>query len=118
MQGRPAGPWSTARGEVGPLHRKLESYGDILGLVVGAFGEGSEGLHKLAYTMARMQGLFAGREGSEAELGVITGQVRRNLSTTSVQAKSLCLLARLDKMREGGGLLLSGGSLPGGWRSR
>merc|ERR1712082_63886 len=95
----------TPRGEIGPLQRKLASFGDILGLVVGAFGEGSEDLHELVHTMARsrlrVQGLAEGREGSEAELGVITGQVRRTLSTASVQAQSLCLLSRLDKMGEG-----------------
>ena len=93
------------RGEVGPLQRKLQSFGDIMGLVVGAFGEGSQDLHELVHTMARSrlrgQGLKEGREGSDAELGVITGQVRRSLSTSFIRANSLCLLAHLDKMGEG-----------------
>ena len=95
----------TPRGEVGPLQRKLESFGDILGLVVGAFGEGSADLHDLVHTMARsrlrVQGLAEGREGSETVLGVITGQVRHTLSTATIRAQSLCLLACLDKMGEG-----------------
>ena len=33
-------------GIVGPVENKLLQYGDLQGLVVGAFGEGSEDLHK------------------------------------------------------------------------
>ena len=66
---------ATPRDQVGPLQRRLESFGDLKGLVVGAFGEGSEDLHNLIKTLAesrlKAQGLARGREGSEAELGVI-----------------------------------------------
>ena len=60
------------------------------GLVVGAFGEGSDDLHSLVNTLAesrlRAQGLTRGREGSEKELGIIVGQIRRRLSTASIRA--------------------------------
>ena len=94
-----------ARGQVGPLQRKLQSYGDLMGLVVGAYGEGSEDLHRLTGIMAecrlKSQGLSRGRVGSDAELGVITGQIRRLLSTTAVRAQAMCLIGRLDKIGEG-----------------
>ena len=32
----------TAEGEVEPVERRLESYGPVMGLCVGAFGEGSK----------------------------------------------------------------------------
>ena len=53
----------------------LESFGDLKGLVVGAFGEASEDIHDLIHTISKSrlsaQGLALGREGSEAVLGVI-----------------------------------------------
>ena len=49
----------------------------------------------------RFQGLAQGREGSEAELGVIVGQIRRSLSTSAVRAQALCLISRLTQMGDG-----------------
>ena len=40
-------------GVVGPIERKLSEYGDLLGLVVGAWGEGSEDLHTLVQVLAQ-----------------------------------------------------------------
>ena len=39
-------------GTIGPVERKLQQYGDIHGLVVGAFGEGSEDMHTFVQTLA------------------------------------------------------------------
>ena len=54
--------------QVSPLQRRLEGFGDLMGLVVGAFGEGSEDLHSLVQIMAesrlQVQGFARGREGS------------------------------------------------------
>ena len=36
-----------ARGQTGPLVQRLQSWGDLRGLVVGQFGEGSQDLHRL-----------------------------------------------------------------------
>ena len=36
----------------GPVERKLEVYGDLLGLCFGAWGEGSDGVHQLVQTLA------------------------------------------------------------------
>ena len=91
--------------QVGPVERKLQQFGEIVGLVVGAFGEGSEDLHdlvqKLAESRVGAMGLRRGREGSEEELGIIVGQIRRSLSTTFVRAQSQCLLSRLNCVGQG-----------------
>ena len=95
----------TMAGEVGPIERKLEEYGDLLGLVVGKWNEGSDDLHNLIQCMAesrvRAVGLARGRPPSESELGVAIGQIRRRLSVASVRATSNCLLARVSLLGEG-----------------
>ena len=87
-------------GRVGPVETKLLQYGKLQGLVVGAFGEGSEDLHSLVQTIAeskvKSMGLARGRSGTESELGVIVGQVRRMISTVSVRAQVQCLLSRVN----------------------
>ena len=69
---------------VGPVERKLEQFGELRGLVVGAFGKGSEDIHMLIDTLAesRVQalGLQKGKQGMEAEIGATKGQIRRMLS--------------------------------------
>ena len=56
-------------------------FGDLVGLVVGAFGEGSEDLHSLIQNLAESKvnamGLRRGRQASEEELGVVVGQISR-----------------------------------------
>ena len=42
-----------------------------------------------------------GREGSDNELGVIIGQIRKFLSVAFVRAQNLCLLNRLGFLGEG-----------------
>ena len=49
-------------------------------------------------------GLARGRGGTEAELGLIVGQIRRMLSTTNVRAQAQCLLARMNSVGGGVGL--------------
>ena len=55
-------------GTVGPVQRKLESFGEVKGLVFGAFGEGSEDVHTLVQSLAtiraRRVALQRGRECS------------------------------------------------------
>ena len=84
----------------GPVERKLGQYGDLIGLVVGAFGEGSQDLHelvqKLAESKVNAMGLRMGRDSTEEEIGVVVGQIRRSLSTTAVRAQAQCLLSRLN----------------------
>ena len=91
--------------EMGPVERKLLQYGNLVGLVVGAFGEGSEDLHSLVQSLAESKvnamGLRRGGQASDEELGIVIGQIRRSLSTTFVRAQAQCLLSRLNCTGQG-----------------
>ena len=89
----------------GPVERRLEEFGELLGLCFGAWGEGSEGVHTLIQTLAeqrlKYQGLQQGRAGSDQELGILVGQIRRRLSLVAVQAQVDCLLSKLHQVGPG-----------------
>ena len=86
------------------MERNLEEFGDLLGLVVGAWGEGSEDLHNLVQVLAQSRvdsvGRARGRPASEAELGVAVGQIRRRLSVACLRANMTCLLTRMSLLGE------------------
>ena len=92
---------------IGPVENKLLQYGDLQGLVVGAFGEGSVDLHELVQTIAESRvnsvGLLRGKKCGEAELGCVVGQVRRMLSSANIRAQGQCLQARISQTGEGVG---------------
>ena len=92
-------------GEVGRVQRKLEGYGDVRGLVFGAFGEASQGVHDLVDILAlgriKAVGLQGGRESVKGEMGVLVGQVRRLLSIAAVKSQAECLLSRMRSMGRG-----------------
>ena len=102
---RSVGVRGVREGRVGQVETKLLQYGKLQGLVVGAFGDGSPNLHSLVQTIAESKvasmGLARGRSGTESELGVVVGQVRRMLSTVSVRAQAQCLLSRVSLVGEG-----------------
>ena len=91
--------------ERGPVERRLDEFGDLLGLCFGAWGEASDGVHKLAQTIAEARlkflGLQQGRPGSDNELGVLVGQVRRQLSLAAVKGTVECLLSKLHQVGPG-----------------
>ena len=95
----------TGLGQVGPLVRRLESYGRLQCLVMGSFQEGSKDLHSLLDIFAdaklRSKGLARGREGTEYERSVILLNLRRELSTAGAKANSACLLGRVARLGEG-----------------
>ena len=90
--------------EVGPVEMRLQEFGPIHGLVVGAFAEGSEDLHGLIQAMAESrvasQDLMSRQAvlKSGGDLGVVVGQLRRWLSVAAVRANYTCLLSRLSLM--------------------
>ena len=92
-------------GVKGPVERRLDEFGELLGLCFGAWGEASEGVHTLVQTLAearlKYQGLQRGRPGSDQELGLLVGQVRRRLSLVAVKAQVDCLLAKLHQVGPG-----------------
>ena len=91
--------------QAGPVERKLLHYGDLFGLVVGAFGEASEDMHTLiqhlAVSRTRVLGLRQGRENCEEMVGVVVGQIRRALSTTFARAQAQCLISRMNCVGDG-----------------
>ena len=91
--------------EMGPVERKILLYGHLVGLVVGAFGEGSGDLHSLVQSLAESKvtamRLRRGGQASEEELGMVVCHIRRSLSTTFVRAQAQCLLSRLNCTGQG-----------------
>ena len=92
----------------GPVEKKLQEFGDLRGLVFGAFAEASEDVHGLIQSMAESRIAAAdlmraqpGAEPSRESLSVVVGQLRRRLSVAVVRANSNCLLTRLTYCGEG-----------------
>ena len=75
-------------GEGSVLQRRPKEFGELVSLVHGAFGEGSEDVHALISSMAKAQveklPLLEGRQKSDWEFGLVTGQLRRFVSTAVV----------------------------------
>ena len=89
-------------GETGAVENRLQQFGDLQGLVVGAFGEGSDDLHSLVQLLAESKvipmGLTRGRGGIEVEIEELVGQISRMLSTTNVRAQAQCLITRMTSI--------------------
>jgi hypothetical protein len=89
----------------GRVRRKLDQFGDLLGMVVGRFNEVSNDLNNLVEKMAESRvNLVARRDGrqlSDNEKGVVVGQLRRRLSTAAIRAGSNCLLDRMHQCGQG-----------------
>ena len=100
----------TARGEVGPVERKLGSLGRVHGIVIGAFGEASDDLHSLLHHLAvsrvRYAGPQVGRRGQmrteDAEIALTTSFLRKSLSVCAVRSAARLLLGRLEVIGPGG----------------
>ena len=96
-----------APGVVGPVERKLQTFGEIKGLVIGAFGEASEDVHSLVQSLAnsrlQMSDLLGRGRAAKGELAVIVGQIRRQISVAGVRAQANCLLGKLNSLGEGVG---------------
>ena len=95
---------------VGPVEAKLLSFPPLRRWVFGAWGEASEDVHclvkDLATSRARHQQQLEGRwrrnhRSDEAEVAVLTGQVRRLLSVEGVRCQARCLLDRLRGLGDG-----------------
>ena len=92
----------TGAGEVGPCVARLETHGDILELVVGAFGEVSSDLDRVISALAESRVLYLARESgrlvTDGWRSVVLGQYRRHFSTLFVKAQAACLTARLGHL--------------------
>ena len=84
--------------------KATKKVGEVKGLVVGAFGEGSEDLHTLIHHLAtprvrvaRPQRRKRGHVRTEdAELAITTSFLRRTISVAGVRAQAKLLLSRLE----------------------
>ena len=86
--------WLPSKGSNTTLVQKLESLGELLCLVVGAFGEVSENLESTIKALAEAR--EAGLPVSDTKAGWILGQYRILLS-----CQASCLLARMGHLGEG-----------------
>ena len=93
----------TREGEVGPLVRRLQAYGQLQAYVSGAWGEGSEPLHALVQTCAEARVAHlcraTGRQETKHMLGQVVGQYRRFISTCAVRAAQAAAGRRQVSMR-------------------
>ena len=64
-------------GEVGRVQRKLETFGEVRGLVFGAFGEVSEGVHELVQVITRMGNVGEGAGAAGKRRGNVIRWERR-----------------------------------------
>lgn len=91
--------------EKGPVERRLDEFGSLVGLCFGAWGEASTDVHKLIQTLAEARlkflGLKEGKPRSKHELGLIVGQLRRRLSLAAVKSQVDCLLSRIHQVGPG-----------------
>ena len=89
----------TAPGETGALVARLQSFGDLMCLVAGAWGDCSKDLHNLVQICAESKVEHicrsTGRPELEGQLSVIVSQYRRLLSTCIVRAHAQCLISRI-----------------------
>ena len=91
----------------GPVRQQLDSYGDLVTIVVGKHNELSDGGHALLEAMAcsraakkaRSSGLTS--KDAEKEKGTIVGELRRQLSTVNLRANMACLLDRMHQCGAG-----------------
>ena len=92
---------------MGPTVRKLSEFPPVLDLVFGAYGETSEGvkslLDHLVKARLQKQNLRRGTTAAAKESSIVTGYLRRRLSTAVIRANVSCLLDRLTQISEGEG---------------
>ena len=80
--------------------------GNILELVVGAFGEASTDLERVIVAMAESRVLYLSRETgrpvTDGWRSVVVGQYRRHFSVLFVKVQAACLLSRLGHLGQRG----------------
>ena len=84
---------------------RLETFGSILELVVGAFGEASSDLDRMVTAMAEARVLYLSRESgkpvTDGWRSLVLGQYRRYFSVLFVRVQAACLTARMGHLGQG-----------------
>ena len=90
------------KGQDGPLVRRLETWGELQGLVVGCFGEGSQHLHHLLRLFAEAKvsrnARATGLPPLDSDISLTLAHYRRIMSTVAVRAQATCLLSRMGHL--------------------
>ena len=98
---------------MGPCVARLETFGSILELVVGAFGEASSDLDRVVTALAESRVLYLSRESgkpvTDGWRSVILGQYRRYFSVLFVRAQAACLTSRIGHQVKAHEMGLEGG---------
>ena len=90
----------TQAGADGPVLQRLRSFGPILGLVVGHFGEWNDGLERLLSAAAddaapRMRALFGARSGADSK-GRCAWLFRREVAWAALNANAALKVERAE----------------------
>ena len=92
----------TRQGEVGPCVARLETFGELLELVVGAFGEVSADMSRVISALAESRVLYLSRESgkpvTDGWSSVVLGQYCRYFSVLFVKVQAACLTARMGHL--------------------
>ena len=96
---------------LGPVQRKLDSFGRVNGLVVGSYGEASEDLLNLMHEIAKVGATrcwrdMGARDPLEGERILYT-RLRRRLGITAVRARARMLVSRVNHILDGPGARLA-----------
>ena len=96
---------------IGPVERKLLTFGNVTGWVFGAWGEASEDVHTLVHKISEarveVEQTLPGQQqhgpvrARDARMASVVGFVRRTLSFTTVQQQAKLLLSRLQLLGPG-----------------
>ena len=90
---------------MGPCQARLESLGDLLQIVVGAFGEASTDLDRTIRRIAELRVLYLlhqeGRPVTDAWTAQVLGQHCRFFSALFVWCQVACLVSRMGHLGEG-----------------
>jgi hypothetical protein len=91
---------TTPAGQPGPCLLRMRSYGNMLALVVGHFGEWSPDLNRLIHAMAvvavpRVGGLYSARGAKQAK-AALAWKARRDIAWAGLNANAALLLDRAE----------------------
>ena len=94
----------TRRGDIGPCVAKFLTFGSMLELVVGAFGEASADLDRVVTALAESRVLYLSRESgkpvTDGWRSVVLSSYRRYFSVLFVKVQQVCLTNRLGHLGE------------------
>ena len=95
----------TASGEVGPVARRLQSFGAVRGLVFGAWGEASRDVELLLSMLARLGAEThwrrSGCRDADEARGTIAWLLRRRWALTALRENARLKLERLEHAGRG-----------------